>query len=139
MNIDGREFRNALGRFATGVCVISTISEKGDALGLTANSFSSVSLEPPLVLWNLQNSSDVYDIYSSAQHFAINVLASEHHGHSNRYAKKGDHLLDPDHFTLGEFGAPIASRCCFIPATIIAWGSARRCLWNALYCLACIS
>jgi flavin reductase (DIM6/NTAB) family NADH-FMN oxidoreductase RutF len=107
MNIDGREFRNALGRFATGVCVISTVTEKGDSLGLTANSFTSVSLDPPLVLWNLQNNSDVYDIYSAPQHFAINVLATEHHEHSNRYAKKGDHLLDPDHFTLGEFGAPI--------------------------------
>ena len=107
MNIDSREFRNALGRFATGVCVISAVSDKGDALGLTANSFSSVSLDPPLVLWNLQNNSDVYDIFSSARHFAINVLSSAHQEHSNRYAKKGDHLLDPGHFTIGEFGAPI--------------------------------
>ena len=107
MNIDIREFRNALGRFATGVCVISTVSDKGDPLGLTANSFTSVSLDPPLVLWSLQNNSDVYDIFSSPKHFAINVLASEHHGHSNRYAKKGDHLLDPDHFTMGEYGSPI--------------------------------
>ena len=107
MNIDSREFRNALGRFATGVCVISTVSDKGAPLGLTANSFTSVSLDTPLVLWSLQNNSDVYDIFSSPAHFAINVLACEHHGHSNRYAQKGDHLLDPDHFTIGEYGSPI--------------------------------
>tara|TARA_R110001599_G_scaffold353866_1_gene600943 strand:- start:65790 stop:66266 length:477 start_codon:yes stop_codon:yes gene_type:complete len=109
MNIDSLDFRNALGRFATGVCVISTVSAKGTPLGLTANSFTSVSLDPPLVLWNLQNNSDVYDIFSAPEHFAINVLASEHHGHSNQYAKKGDHLLDPAHFSIGEFGSPIVA------------------------------
>ena len=105
--MDSRELRNALGRFATGVCVISTVSEKGEALGMTANSFASVSLDPPLVLWSLQNNSDVYDIFSAPKHYAINVLAEEHHEHSNRYAKKGDHLLDPEHFVPGTYGAPI--------------------------------
>ena len=64
MVIDGRELRNALGRFATGVCVITTVTESQQALGITANSFSSVSLDPPLVLWNLQNSSDVRGVPS---------------------------------------------------------------------------
>ncbi len=107
MDIDSRALRNALGRFATGVCVISTVSEKGEPLGLTANSFASVSLDPPLVLWSLQNNSDVYDIFSSARYYAINVLATDHLEHSNRYAKKGDHLLDPGHFRSGKFGAPL--------------------------------
>ncbi|MEM8661653.1 MAG: flavin reductase family protein [Pseudomonadota bacterium] len=107
MNVDSREFRNALGRFATGVCVISTVAESGDPLGLTANSFTSVSLDPPLVLWNLQNNSEVFDIFSTPAHYAINILSSDHHEHSNRYAKKGDHLLDSNHFSLGELGTPI--------------------------------
>ena len=51
VEIDSRELRNALGRFATGVCIISTMTEEGEPLGMTANSFSSVSLDPPLVLW----------------------------------------------------------------------------------------
>ena len=107
MDIDSRELRNALGRFATGICIISTVTDSGRPLGLTANSFASVSLDPPLVLWSLQNNSDVFAEFSTPQFFAINVLAKEHHGHSGRYAKKGDHLLDPEHFTPGKFGAPI--------------------------------
>lgn len=107
MEIDGRELRNALGRFATGVCLITTVSDKGDALALTANSFASVSLDPPLVLWNLQNSSDVYDVFSRPRYFAINVLAAEQLEHSNRYAKKGDHLLAPEHYSPGKHGAPV--------------------------------
>jgi flavin reductase (DIM6/NTAB) family NADH-FMN oxidoreductase RutF len=93
MDIDGRELRNALGRFATGVCLITTVSEEGEALALTANSFSSVSLDPPLVLWCLQNNSDVYDIFARPRYFAINVLAKEQQDHSNRYARKGDHQI----------------------------------------------
>ena len=107
MDIDSRELRNALGRFATGICIISTVTDSGRPLGLTANSFASVSLDPPLVLWSLQNNSDVFAEFSTPRFFAINVLAKEHHGHSGRYAKKGDHLLDPEHFTPGKFGAPI--------------------------------
>ncbi|MCB1854733.1 MAG: flavin reductase family protein [Pseudomonadales bacterium] len=107
MNIDGRELRNALGRFATGVCIISTVSRSGEAMGLTANSFASVSLDPPLVLWSLQNNSDVFEVFSQPQHFAINVLAREHQEHSSRYARKGDHSLDPGHFTPGKYGSPL--------------------------------
>jgi flavin reductase (DIM6/NTAB) family NADH-FMN oxidoreductase RutF len=107
IEIDTRNLRDALGRFATGVCIISTVTDSGQAVGMTANSFASVSLDPPLVLWSLQNNSEVYDIFARPRYFAINVLASEHHGHSGRYAKKGNHLLDPDHFAPGKFGAPI--------------------------------
>lgn len=108
MELDGRELRNALGRFATGVCLITAVNEEGEALALTANSFSSVSLDPPLVLWSLQNNSDVFSLYSSAKHYAINVLAGNQQELSSRYARKGDHLLDPEHFTPGERGgAPL--------------------------------
>jgi len=107
MNLEARELRDALGRFATGVCLITVVTETGQALALTANSFSSVSLDPPLVLWSLQNSSDVYEIYASAEEFAINVLALEQQDLSNLYARKGEHLLDPAHYSLGGNGAPI--------------------------------
>ncbi|TGD75254.1 flavin reductase [Mangrovimicrobium sediminis] len=107
MDIDPRDLRNALGRFATGVCVITTVSREGEPLGLTANSFASVSLEPPLVLWSLQNNSEVYDAFASPRYYAINVLASEHMALSNRYAKKGDHRLDPAHIRFGRHGAPV--------------------------------
>lgn len=107
MNIDGRELRNALGRFATGVCVITTIDAQGNAVGMTANSFSSVSLEPPLVLWSLQSGSDMYDTFAHPRRYAINVLSSEQMDLSNQYAKKGDHVLDPGHYSIGRHGAPI--------------------------------
>jgi len=74
---------------------------------MTANSFSSVSLEPPLVLWCLQNGSDIYDTFAGPQSFAINVLASDQLELSNLYAKKGDHLMAPEHYRLGVNGAPV--------------------------------
>jgi flavin reductase (DIM6/NTAB) family NADH-FMN oxidoreductase RutF len=107
MSIDGRELRNALGRFTTGVCLITAMTDDERAMALTANSFSSVSLDPPLVLWCLQNNSEVYNAFARPQHFAINVLAHEQEGHSSRYARRGDHLLDPDHFYPGKHGAPV--------------------------------
>lgn len=107
MEFDGRELRNALGRFATGVCLITTVSDEGEAMALTANSFSSVSLDPPLVLWSLQNNSDVYDIFAHPRYFAINVLAQEQEDQSNQYARKGQHELSPEHYRPGKYGAPI--------------------------------
>ncbi len=107
MSIDGRELRNALGRFATGVCVITTQTEQQQALGMTANSFSSVSLDPPLVLWSLQNNSDVYDDFCAPRFFAINILSSDQQQHSGQYAKKGEHTLDAAHYRQGKYGAPL--------------------------------
>ncbi|MCB1842905.1 MAG: flavin reductase family protein [Halioglobus sp.] len=107
MSFDGRQLRNAMGRFATGVCLITTYTDDRQPLALTANSFSSVSLDPPLVLWNLQNNSDVYAHYAGQRFFAINVLSSEQQDMSNHYARKGQHLLDPAHFREGRYGAPI--------------------------------
>jgi len=107
MSFDARELRNALGRFATGVCVITTISEQQQAVGMTANSFSSVSLEPPLLLWCLQNNSDVYGVYSKARYFGVNILNSEQQPHSTQYARKGQHELVQDHYRLGKYGSPV--------------------------------
>ena len=106
MSFDGRDLRNALGRFATGVTVVTAMSDTQKAVGMTANSFSSVSLDPPLVLWALQNNSDVYATFSTPRFFAINILSSEQQAHSNQYAKKGQHELDPAHYRQGKYGAP---------------------------------
>lgn len=107
MNLDGRELRNALGQFATGVCVISTVNREGRAVGMTANSFSSVSLDPPLVLWSLQNGSEIYDTFAAPDTFAVNVLAREHEDLSNLYARKGNHHMLDEHYALGRNGAPL--------------------------------
>lgn len=105
--MEGRELRNALGRFATGVCIITTTTGEQRPIGMTANSFAAVSLEPPLVLWSLQNNSDVYRDYAAARYFNINVLSNEQQALSGEYARKGEHLLKPEHFRQGKYGAPV--------------------------------
>ncbi|KGE03486.1 flavin reductase family protein [Pseudohaliea rubra] len=107
MALDPRALRNTLGNFATGVCLVTALDGELQPQALTVNSFSSVSLDPPLVLWSLQNNSEAYDIFATPQHYAINVLAAEQELLSTRYAQSGAHLLDPAHFTPGENGAPV--------------------------------
>lgn len=107
MTIDTRELRDTLGQFATGVCLVTVRTTDGRALALTINSFASVSLEPALVLWSLQCSSDIYAEFAGAPRYAINVLGSHQEAHSNRYAMKDGHELDDSHYTLGENGAPV--------------------------------
>lgn len=107
MSIDGRLLRDALGRYATGVCLITTTTADQRRLALTANSFTSVSLDPPLVLWSLQNNSEVYDLFATPKYFAINVLSGDQIGHSGIYARKGEHLLQDQHFRDGKYGSPV--------------------------------
>lgn len=107
MEMDARELRNTLGNFTTGVCLITAHDAQGEAMALTANSFSSVSLEPPLVLWSLQNSSDVFEVFAGPSRYAINVLTSDQEGLSVAYARPGEHQLDPAHYELGDNGAPV--------------------------------
>lgn len=78
MPTDSRHFRRALGQFATGVTVITCVSKSdGRSVGMTVNSFASVSLDPPLVLWNLANSSANLAVIGAADGFAVNVLSKE--------------------------------------------------------------
>lgn len=83
---DTRAFRNALGCFGTGVCLITTRMPDGTPRGITANSFSSVSLEPPLVLWSIDESSDRFDIFVDATEFSIHVLSEDQRDLSDRFA-----------------------------------------------------
>jgi 3-hydroxy-9,10-secoandrosta-1,3,5(10)-triene-9,17-dione monooxygenase reductase component len=72
--IDPRAFRTALGAFATGVTIVTTRGPKGEPIGNTVNSFSAVSLDPPLVLWSFGKRAYSFKSYLSADHFAVNVL-----------------------------------------------------------------
>jgi flavin reductase (DIM6/NTAB) family NADH-FMN oxidoreductase RutF len=107
MEQDARALRNALGRFATGVCLVTTIAEDGSARALTINSFASVSLDPPLVLWSLQNDSEVYPLYAQAQRFAICVLSEEQTPLSVQYATKNGHAMTDAHYYAGVQGVPL--------------------------------
>jgi flavin reductase (DIM6/NTAB) family NADH-FMN oxidoreductase RutF len=85
---DPRAFRNALGRFATGVTVITTQGPEGP-MGFTANSFAALSLDPPLVLWSPARSSARFPVFSTAQAFAIHVLAADQATLGARFVRGG--------------------------------------------------
>lgn len=84
-----RSFRNALGAFATGVTVVTTRSSTGTDVGLTANSFNSVSLDPPMVLWSLAKASRALPIFAGSGHFAVHVLAADQEEISARFSRPG--------------------------------------------------
>jgi 3-hydroxy-9,10-secoandrosta-1,3,5(10)-triene-9,17-dione monooxygenase reductase component len=82
-----RLFRNALGAFATGVTIVTTRSPDGADVGVTANSFNSVSLDPPMILWSLAKTSTSFDAFMVAEYFAVHVLAMNQEALSGRFAK----------------------------------------------------
>src|ERR1700724_316102 len=85
--IDSRDFRNALGMFATGVTIVTAMSTDGKPYGVTCNSFASVSLNPPLVLWSLGMFSQGLPIFPNARHFAVNVLGASQQALADKFAK----------------------------------------------------
>jgi flavin reductase (DIM6/NTAB) family NADH-FMN oxidoreductase RutF len=88
-----RDFRDALGRFATGVTIV-TINGPDGPMGFTANSFASVSLDPPLVLWSPAKSSGRYQAYASAEHYSIHILGADQAQLCNRFVRGGDGFED---------------------------------------------
>jgi len=103
---DSKAFRQCLGKFATGVTVVTCRDSDGNACGITANSFSSVSLEPPLVLWNIAKVSNSLQAYLDAKHFAINVLSDDQHQLSAHFAKTDHTLFQDVEYALTDDGAP---------------------------------
>lgn len=84
-----RRFRSALGAFATGVTIVTARDSQGRDVGLTANSFNSVSLDPPMVLWSLARSARSLPAFLAASHFAVHVLAADQEELSLRFAARG--------------------------------------------------
>lgn len=101
------EFRAALGMFATGVTIVTTCSPEGALVGLTANSFNSVSLDPPLVLWSLSRRSMSMDTFRAGSHYAINVLAAEQHALALRFGTPQDDRWQDVPWRPGAAGAPL--------------------------------
>lgn len=89
MKNESSELRNALGSFATGVCVVLVPSEKGEPDGMTINSFTSVSLSPPMVLWCINKTSRMCHHFEEQSEYSINVLTAEQQDLSRHYAKSG--------------------------------------------------
>ncbi|MGX6603304.1 flavin reductase family protein [Micromonosporaceae bacterium Da 78-11] len=103
---DGRALRAAFGKFATGVAVVTALGADGRPEGMTVNSFTSVSLDPPLLLWCLRRDSSRHDRFAGAGHFGVNVLAADQHPVSRGFAGAGrpdDHVA----WHLGHAGVPL--------------------------------
>jgi flavin reductase (DIM6/NTAB) family NADH-FMN oxidoreductase RutF len=105
MTFDARAFRNALGCFPTGVVVVTAGSEASHK-GITVNSFASVSLDPPLVLWCMDRRSSRYETFTNSANFTISVLSSDHKTVSSRLATPGEHSLDGLPLEKTECGPP---------------------------------
>jgi flavin reductase (DIM6/NTAB) family NADH-FMN oxidoreductase RutF len=91
---DGRDLRRALGQYATGVTVVTTRDAGGEPFGMTANSFTSVSINPPLVLWAAAKSSPSLAAFEATDRFAVNVLASDQHHLSRQFSTSGTDKFD---------------------------------------------
>ncbi|MEJ6021277.1 flavin reductase family protein [Ramlibacter sp. PS4R-6] len=137
-----QEFRSALGMFATGVTIVTARAADGSVIGLTANSFNSVSLDPPLVLWSLAQAAGSLPVFRAGSHYAINILAKDQKLLAERFATKGADRWKGVQFADGLGGAPLiegaaATFECFNRSRyeegdhVIFVGEVERCSWRA--------
>ncbi len=106
-NFSPTEFRDALGMFATGVTIVTARTDQGSYVGLTANSFNSVSLAPPLVLWSLARSAGSMAAFSTGSHYAINILSADQQDLAKQFAARSGDRFAGVRFVLGTGGAPL--------------------------------
>lgn len=111
---DAKELRRALGRYSTGVTIVSCTAADGVRHGLTANSFSSLSLSPPLVLWSLRLASPSLAAFLAAPCFAVNVLTEAQVELSRRFASARPDKFDEGPWADGASGAPVLAGCCAV-------------------------
>ena len=136
-----QEFRDALGMFATGVTIVTARTADGVVIGLTANSFNSVSLDPPLVLWSLAQAAGSLPVFRAGSHYAINILSKGQKQLAERFATKGADRWNGVEFIDGIGGAPLlegaaATFECFNRSRyeegdhVIFVGEVERCSWR---------
>jgi flavin reductase (DIM6/NTAB) family NADH-FMN oxidoreductase RutF len=112
--VTGQALRAALGRFATGVTIITCLDAQGERVGLTANSFSSLSLDPPLVLWSLRRVSSSLAMFQAAPRFVVNVLAEGQVDLSRRFASSAADKFGEGVWSPGVGGAPVLAGCAAV-------------------------
>ncbi|OYU43145.1 MAG: flavin reductase [Burkholderiales bacterium PBB4] len=101
------EFRQALAMFATGVTIVTATKADGTLVGLTASSFNSVSLSPPLVLWSLAQNAGSMAAFSAGSHYAVNILSASQQDLARQFAMKNIDKFQGVQYHLGESGAPV--------------------------------
>jgi flavin reductase (DIM6/NTAB) family NADH-FMN oxidoreductase RutF len=140
-SFSSQEFRSALGMFGTGVTIVTARSPDGTLVGLTANSFNSVSLAPPLVLWSLARAAASMSVFSAGSHYTINILAADQKALAERFALKGADRWQGVPYDIGAGGAPLlhgaaATFECFNRSRyeegdhVIFVGEVERCSWR---------
>ncbi len=110
-SFDSREFRNALGNFATGVTIITAKGANGELVGVTASSFNSVSLDPPLILWSLDRNSTSLQVIEAASHFCVHILSDAQGEECMAFAKSGADKFADLEYGEGLGGAPLIDGC----------------------------
>ncbi len=113
INTKENTFKQAMGRFPSGVVIVTTVDNEGKKCGFTASAFTSLSLDPPLILVCLANSADCYQSFVSTDKFAVNVIGNQQHELAFKFATKGAEKFGGDEFVTGESGLPIVSKCIF--------------------------
>jgi flavin reductase (DIM6/NTAB) family NADH-FMN oxidoreductase RutF/DNA-binding MarR family transcriptional regulator len=108
---DPRDFRRALGQFPTGVTIITAKDDQGEPIGVTASSFNTVSMDPPLVLWSVDKGAFSASIMENAEHFGVNVLAKSQIEMSNRFAGRGEDKFAGVEYTENQHGLPLFNDC----------------------------
>lgn len=110
MDFDNRSFRDALGLFVTGVTIITARTEAGEPFGVTANSFNSVSMDPPLILWSLNRASRRVSGFQKAGHFCVHILREDQSDLSRHFSRSNVDKFEGIAFEPGEGGVPILPR-----------------------------
>jgi len=110
-SFDPRDFRRALGTFATGVTIVTARAPDGMPVGITANSFNSVSLQPPMVLWSLANTARTREVFSTSSHWNVHILSNAQEHLSNRFARAGEDKFAGLALDESAFGAPLLQGC----------------------------
>jgi len=109
--LDEQQFRAAAGSFATGVAVMTTRDVQGAPHGITCNSFASLSLDPPLILWSIRRQARAATIYAEAEFFAVNVLAADQQALSKRFSSPLDDRFAGVACEKGLHGVPLLAGC----------------------------
>ncbi|QMU60428.1 MAG: flavin reductase [Gammaproteobacteria bacterium] len=103
-------FKQAMACFPSGVTIVTTVDETGQKCGFTASAFSSLSLNPPLILVCLANNADCFDKFNNENQFAVNIIGAEHEALAFKFATKGSDKFEGGEFEQGSYGLPILSK-----------------------------
>lgn len=121
MPIEKNELRQVMGHFATGVTIITTLTKAGEMHGLTANAFTSVSLEPPLLLISVDKKAESWPAFEESRVFTVNILADDQEGLSRKFAVSGGNKFGGVAYRIGANGAPILDgTLAYIECTLYA-------------------